>query len=131
LFLGAKPRTVIRKCRLVARGGSFRSSIAAATRTLVHAERAHRALTHRDPRRKRIDDRRLWDVSIDTLEPYQRRGHATQAAAFLIEHYRGLGKEPVWGALVSNHASRALAARLGFEEVGSLSIFSAPRVVDT
>ena len=73
----------------------------------------------------------LWDVSIDTLEPYQRRGHALKAVAWLIEHYRVLGKEPVWGALVSNHASRGLAARLGFEPAGSLSIFSAPRVVDT
>jgi hypothetical protein len=73
----------------------------------------------------------LWDISIDTLEPYQRRGHAMRVVAFLIEHYRVLGKEPVWGALVSNHASRALAARLGFEAAGSLSIFSAPGVVDT
>ncbi|HMI86456.1 MAG TPA: GNAT family N-acetyltransferase [Polyangiaceae bacterium] len=68
----------------------------------------------------------LWDVSIDTLEPYQRRGHATKAVAFLIEHYHALGKQPVWGALVSNQASAALAARLGFSPVGSLSIFSRP-----
>ena len=73
----------------------------------------------------------LWDVSIDTLECYQRRGHALRAVCFLIEHYRRLGKEPVWGAFVSNHASRALAARLGFEQVGTLSVFSAHRVVDT
>jgi len=72
----------------------------------------------------------LWDVAIDTLEPYQRRGHATKVAAFLIEHYQALGKEPVWGAFLSNEASVALAARLGFAPVGSLSVFSAPcRVV--
>jgi RimJ/RimL family protein N-acetyltransferase len=72
----------------------------------------------------------LWDVAIDTLELYQRRGHATKVATFLIEHYQALGKEPVWGAFLSNEASVALAARLGFLPVGSLSVFSAPcRVV--
>ena len=72
----------------------------------------------------------LWDVSIDTLEPYRRRGHAMSAATFLIEHYASCGKQPVWGALVSNHASAALASRLGFEPVGSLLVFNAPAVVD-
>jgi len=67
----------------------------------------------------------LWDVSIDTLEPYRRRGHAMNAATFLIEHYASCGKQPVWGALVSNHASAALAARLGFAPVGSLLVFNA------
>ena len=69
----------------------------------------------------------LWDVSIDTLEPYRRRGHATKAAAFLIEHYQSQGKQPIWGAMVSNHASAALATRLGFVPVGALSVFTAPR----
>jgi hypothetical protein len=73
----------------------------------------------------------LWDVSIDTLERYRRRHHAMKAVTFLIEHYRALGRQPVWGALVSNHASAALAARLGFVPTGSLSVFSAPGVVDT
>jgi RimJ/RimL family protein N-acetyltransferase len=73
----------------------------------------------------------LWDVSIDTLERYQRRGHATKVAAFLIEHYQTLGKEPVWAAFSSNEASVALAGRLGFVPVGSLSVFSAPGLVDT
>jgi hypothetical protein len=68
----------------------------------------------------------LWDVSIDTLEPYRRRGHAMNAVSFLIEHYARYGKQPVWGALVSNHASAALAARLGFAPVGALSVLSAP-----
>jgi RimJ/RimL family protein N-acetyltransferase len=70
----------------------------------------------------------LWDVSIDTLAPYQRRGHATEAVKFLIEYYRALGKEPVWGALVSNAASIGLAKRLGFARVDSLSILSAPTI---
>jgi GNAT acetyltransferase len=69
----------------------------------------------------------LWDVSIDTLEPYRRRGHAMSVAAFLIEHYAARGKQPVWGAVVSNLASQGLAARLGFSAVGSLSVFSTSR----
>jgi hypothetical protein len=72
----------------------------------------------------------LWDVSIDTLEPYRRRGHAMRAVSFLVEHYQAQGKQPVWGALVSNGASASLAARLGFAPVGALSVFSAPRAVD-
>ena len=71
----------------------------------------------------------LWDVSIDTLEPYRRRGHAVRAVAFLAQHYAAFGKEPVWGALASNRASMALAERLGFTPVDELAIFSAPRVV--
>jgi len=70
----------------------------------------------------------LWDVSIDTLEPYRRRGHATKAVSFLIEHYAARGKQAVWGALVSNVESAALAARLGFAPVGSLLVLSAPKV---
>jgi hypothetical protein len=68
----------------------------------------------------------LWDVSVDTLAPYRRRGHAVRAVSFLIAHYGLRGKRPVWGALTSNNASRALAARLGFVPVGSLSIFATP-----
>ena len=68
----------------------------------------------------------LWDISIDTLEPYRRRGHAMNAVSFLVEYYASLDKQPVWGALFSNRASQSLAARLGFAVVGSLSVFNAP-----
>ncbi len=67
-----------------------------------------------------------WDVSIDTLEPYRRRGHAQRVVSFLIAHYAKLGREPVWGALLSNPASLALAARLGFEPVDRLAVFRSP-----
>jgi GNAT superfamily N-acetyltransferase len=69
----------------------------------------------------------LWDVSIDTLEPYRRRGHAMKAVSFLIEYYAARGKQPVWGALASNYASAALAQRLGFAAVDTLCVFSAPK----
>ncbi|HMJ50606.1 MAG TPA: GNAT family N-acetyltransferase [Polyangiaceae bacterium] len=73
----------------------------------------------------------LWDVAIDTLEPYRRRGHAMRAVSFLIEHYGARGQQPVWGAMVSNPASAALAGRLGFTPVDALTVFRAPGIVDT
>jgi len=69
----------------------------------------------------------LWDISIDTLERYRRRGHAMNVVSFLVEYYASRGKQPVWGALFSNRASQSLAARLGFAVVGSLSVFNAPK----
>ncbi len=66
---------------------------------------------------------RFWDLSIDTLEAYRGRGFARACCEFLIEHMARHGKEPVWGALERNAASRALAARLGFAPVDELTVF--------
>jgi hypothetical protein len=103
------------------------------------AEELHRAHAEGTPIAASFEDARpaafcyagsttetLWDVSIDTLDRYRRRGHAASAVAFLIQHYAGQGKRPVWGALVSNGASIALASHLGFEPGGSLCIFTRP-----
>lgn len=66
-----------------------------------------------------------WDVSIETLESYRGRGLAGRAARTLIRHLRGSGRAPVWGALDTNAASRALAARLGFREAARIAVFTA------
>jgi hypothetical protein len=66
----------------------------------------------------------LWDVSIETLEPYRRLGLGARAARTLIRHMRLTGREPVWGALESNSGSRALAARLGFLETAGVAVFT-------
>lgn len=66
----------------------------------------------------------LWDVSIDTLEPYRRRGLAARAARFMIAFMREDGREPVWGALASNVASLELARKLGFAPVDEIVVFS-------
>jgi GNAT superfamily N-acetyltransferase len=63
----------------------------------------------------------LWDVSIDTLEGYRRRGHAARCVAYMIEHLRPL--RPVWGAENTNLASLGLAARLGFVPVDEVLLF--------
>ena len=69
----------------------------------------------------------LWDVSIDTLDRYRRRGYATWCAAFVIRHMRALGKQPAWHALESNTASMELAARLGFVPVDRFFLFEPAR----
>jgi GNAT superfamily N-acetyltransferase len=68
----------------------------------------------------------LWDVSIDTLEPYRRRGLAAHAVACLDQVQRERGKEPVWGADDTNHASLRLAAKLGFVPVDRLMVLAPP-----
>jgi len=65
-----------------------------------------------------------WDASIDTLEPYRHQGHASRCVAYMIRRYAQAEKRPVWGAVASNEASVRLAAKLGFEPVDSLVVFS-------
>lgn len=71
----------------------------------------------------------LWDISIDTLENYRGRGLAGACCRFLIDHMARHGKEPVWGALEQNVASRKMAEALGFTPVDELTVFErgAPR----
>ena len=60
----------------------------------------------------------LWDISINTLDGYRRRGYAAACASFMVLHMRErAGKDPVWGALEVNAASMNLAASLGFVPV--------------
>jgi GNAT superfamily N-acetyltransferase len=61
---------------------------------------------------------------VDTLEAWRRRGLGRACVEFLIDHMRRHGKEPVWGAIASNAASLAVAARLGFEPVDRLAVFT-------
>jgi RimJ/RimL family protein N-acetyltransferase len=67
----------------------------------------------------------LWDVSIETLEAYRRKGFAARAARTMIRYMRHRGRAPVWGALETNVASRRLAARLGFVENAGIAVFTA------
>jgi GNAT superfamily N-acetyltransferase len=59
----------------------------------------------------------IWDVALETLEAHRGRGHATSCVTFMIHLMRDRGREPMWGALERNHASRRLAEKLGFERV--------------
>ena len=66
----------------------------------------------------------LWDISIDTLEPFRRRGLAALAVAVMTRHMRLLGRAPVWGAADDNPASFALARKLGFDVVDHVFVFT-------
>lgn len=66
----------------------------------------------------------LWDVAIDTLPSYRRRGYATQCFHYLARLMAQNGKQPVWGATESNQASTRLAAKLGFMAIDSLFVYS-------
>lgn len=68
----------------------------------------------------------LWDLSIDTLATYRRRGLARRCVLFLAEHMARHGKEPVWGALAENEASRRLAESVGFAPVDEIAVFKRP-----
>lgn len=65
-----------------------------------------------------------WDISIDTLERYRRRGFASECLVFMIRFMKHVGKDPVWGASYSNSQSISLALKLGFSSVGRLFVFS-------
>lgn len=67
-----------------------------------------------------------WDIAIDTLAEYRRRGYAAACAAALTRRMWAAGKRPVWQALDSNPASWRLAERLGFAASDALVMFEAP-----
>jgi hypothetical protein len=69
--------------------------------------------------------RRWFDVSVDTLASARQLGLATVVATAMIRAERACGREPVWGADEANHASLALARRLGFEPVDELWVAAA------
>lgn len=64
-----------------------------------------------------------WDLSIETLEPHQRKGLGEAAARRAIKEMHDRGLNTVWGAMGDNDASLALAKRLGFRQKGELFVF--------
>ena len=67
---------------------------------------------------------RFWDVSVETLEPYRRRGLAAACFLALAAHMDKSGRAPTWGAMLDNPASLGLAARLGFVRDSTLDGWS-------
>jgi RimJ/RimL family protein N-acetyltransferase len=68
----------------------------------------------------------LWDVSIDTREPFRRQGYAGLCVAYVIDQMNRERKRPVWGAAESNEPSLRLASKLGFRPVDRIAIFWRP-----
>lgn len=65
----------------------------------------------------------LWDMAIETLEPYRGRGYAGLTAGHVIRHMYEKRKHPVWAAEVTNTASLQVAKKLGFRAVDRLMVF--------
>ncbi|NHK28821.1 GNAT family N-acetyltransferase [Parvularcula flava] len=68
----------------------------------------------------------LFDIAIDTLSGFRRKGHARRAAALMISDMAGRGLAPVWGAVEENIASIKVARALGFEPVDTCNVFALP-----
>lgn len=73
-----------------------------------------------------VETETLWDVSVDTLEPFRRQRLSTACFAALAPEMAGRGKRPVWGAFDENAPSLGLARRLGFEPAARLASFVRP-----
>lgn len=68
----------------------------------------------------------LWDVAVETLPGFRRRGLATWGFEVLAGALRDRGLAPVWGAYDDNPASLALAAKLGFRVTARLVALRPP-----
>lgn len=58
------------------------------------------------------------DIGVATLEGWRGRGFASAAAALVAGHVQATGRTPVWSTGEDNVASRRVAEKLGFVEVG-------------
>jgi GNAT superfamily N-acetyltransferase len=70
----------------------------------------------------------LWDISIDTLPEYRRKGYAALCVTHMIYYMEGQGKQPVWQAVEENPASYRLAQKLGFMAVDELMLFTPGKI---
>ena len=68
-----------------------------------------------------------WDVAVETLDGYKRRGLATGTYERMAARMRMRGLRPVWGAPEGNEASREMAKKLRFEAAGALHVWALDR----
>jgi hypothetical protein len=61
---------------------------------------------------------RHGDIGVHCLPQYRGRGYATAAAYLVGEKLHASGRTPIWSTGEDNWASRRVAEKLGFEEVG-------------
>ncbi len=64
-----------------------------------------------------------WDVSVDTLEAYRRRGLSRLSFFHRAGIYADNGKQPAWGAMTDNAPSNAMAKALGFVPAGNVRYY--------
>ena len=73
-----------------------------------------------------LETESLWDVSVETLPEFRRQGLAEACFLAIEEAERARGRTAIWGAHDDNHASLALARRLGFVPDSRLIVFFEP-----
>jgi RimJ/RimL family protein N-acetyltransferase len=74
-----------------------------------------------------VGDRRM-EISIETAEPYRRKGLAMLAACAFVEHCLQAGLHPDWSCWLPNEASGKLAEKIGFKrETDVPVIFAMPQ----
>ncbi|GAA3226376.1 GNAT family N-acetyltransferase [Oerskovia jenensis] len=69
-------------------------------------------------------DSRLADTGVLTLPDARGKGHARQVVRAISRHALSQGYEPQYRCQVDNAASRALAARAGFTQLGTWEVVS-------
>jgi len=67
------------------------------------------------------------NVDVETAAPFRRQGLASLVCRAFIDHCRTQSLTPLWEADDANTASRALAHRLGFQQIAAYSQLSPPR----
>lgn len=66
----------------------------------------------------------VQEIGINTLPAYRGRGCATAACLRCAANILALGKCPLWSTTAGNTASRRLAERVGFRELGEVFSYS-------
>ena len=64
---------------------------------------------------------KYWDVSVDTLPEYRRKGHAKRCALFMMSYMQSKGKEVVWQSFDDNPSSWNLAKSIGLIQTDRLT----------
>ncbi len=67
------------------------------------------------------------DIALTTGPEYRRRGYATLTTAAFIDTWLSMGLVPQWHCTPDNAASIAIAARMGYQELGEFFMFSIDR----
>ena len=68
-----------------------------------------------------------FEISIETAKEHRRKGYAVYAAQKLIKTALQRDMIPVWSCWSFNDASIGLAKKLGFEEIRTVTVYSAHR----
>lgn len=65
-------------------------------------------------------EKEVCEIGINTLAEYRGRGYASVACRRCIGEILCRGKVPLWSADICNRASRGLAEKVGFAELGEV-----------